>query len=237
MVYAFCSYDDGILLNSLEARGNIFWGEIDSTDPKSLIGSAPLGSECWKVWINEVIDVNVPLYMLEIRCFDLKESYVEAATIAWPIKYVKIYPKPKNEKVIDYPSAHPNPSTTSPDLKNDDLEEQLDILNDDDDDGSGAADRGNAADKEIQTGIDINLPHQNDTDDEIADVDVSDDEVDKGHNAAEALRAQVNAEGRHGRTSSSSSIGSESSGSGSGSGSGSSRSDSESSDGDSVNSI
>ncbi|KAK7246457.1 hypothetical protein RIF29_41325 [Crotalaria pallida] len=62
------------------------------------------------------------------------------------------------------------------------------------------------------------------------------DEVDKGPNAAEALRAQVNAEGREEHTSSSSSSSSGSSESGSGSGSTSS-SDSEASDEDSVNSI
>ena len=76
-------------------------------------------------------------------------------------------------------------------------------------------------------------------DDEIADVDDSGDEVDKGPNAAEALGDQVNAEGRDEQTStSSSSSGSSSSESGSGSGSGSSsNSDSEGSDEDSVHSI
>ncbi|CAI9766906.1 unnamed protein product [Fraxinus pennsylvanica] len=89
----------------------------------------------------------------------------------------------------------------------------------------------------------INIPHQTDTDDEIADVDASDDEAENnGQNAVEALRAQVNAEGED-HTSSSRSSGSESrgigsgSGSESGSGSRSSSSDSESSDGNSVNSI
>ncbi|XP_028064292.1 hyphally-regulated protein-like [Camellia sinensis] len=150
--------------------------------------------------------------------------------------------KPKSEKVIDNSSAQPIPSTALPDLKNDDLEEQLDIENDDEDAGGASNGGGNATEKEFHTGIDINVPHQNDTDDEIADVDVSDDE-DKGPNAAEALRAQVNAEERAEQTSSSSgSSGSESSGSGSGSssgsgtGSGTSSSDSES-DGNSVNSI
>lgn len=85
--------------------------------------------------------------------------------------------------------------------------------------------------------FDINVPKQNDTDDEIADVDVSGDEGEKGPNAAEALRAQVNAEEKDGRSSSSSSSsGSGSSGSGSGSGS-SSSSDSEGSDDDEVNSV
>lgn len=98
---------------------------------------------------------------------------------------------------------------------------------------------GDAAENKVDNGFDINIPQHNGTDDEIADVDVSDDDVDKGPNAAEALRAQVNAEETSEQTSSSSSSsGSGSrSGSGSSSGSSSSSSDSEGSDEDSVNSI
>lgn len=88
------------------------------------------------------------------------------------------------------------------------------------------------------SGFDINIPTHN-TDDEIADVDVSDDEAGKGPNAAEALRAQVNAEeGRQQQdddndSSSSSGSGSSSSGSSSGSSSsGSSDDDSASSGGE-----
>lgn len=153
--------------------------------------------------------------------------------------------RPKNEKAADYPSSHANQSNASPDAKSDDLDEQLDILNDDVE-GDTAANGGGDIVKEIDTGIDINIPHQNDTDDEIADVDASDDD-DKGRNAAEELRAQVNAEERGEHTSSSSSSsGSESSGSSSSSSSsrsrsasdsGSSSSDSESSDAETVNSI
>ncbi|XP_059451473.1 suppressor protein SRP40-like [Corylus avellana] len=170
--------------------------------------------------------------------------------------------KAKNVKDVDYPPSHPNPSTSSPDSKDCELEEHLDIINgdsedceleehldiinddDDDDDGCGTAEKENITKREFNTGFDINLPHPADMDDEIAEVDVNDDETDKGPNAAEALRAQVNAEAREEQTSSaSSSSGSDSSGtesgskSGSGSRSSSSSSDSESSDGDSVNSI
>ncbi|KAF8364740.1 hypothetical protein HHK36_033284 [Tetracentron sinense] len=51
----------------------------------------------------------------------------------------------------------------------------------------GAKPTENAAERAVNTGIDINVQHQNDTDDEIDDVDVSDDETNKGPNAAEAL--------------------------------------------------
>ncbi|KAL0015487.1 hypothetical protein SO802_002556 [Lithocarpus litseifolius] len=94
--------------------------------------------------------------------------------------------------------------------------------------------------KEIDSAIDVNLTHPVEIDDEIAEVDVTDDETDKGSNAAEALRSLVNAEARKEQTSSaSSSSESESSESGSGSESESSSGsrDSESSAGDSLNSI
>ncbi|KAL9424985.1 hypothetical protein AB3S75_032000 [Citrus x aurantiifolia] len=153
-------------------------------------------------------------------------------------------PESKSGKDMGSSPPLPNPSTSSPEPKNFEPEENVDIVDDSDD--SCEAARGSTYEKESRTGldIDINLPHQMDMDDEIA-VDVSDDYPDKGPNAAEALRAQVNAEGREESSSSSSSSDSESTGteSGSGSGSGSesasvsTSTDSESSGADSVNSI
>ncbi|XP_076943213.1 uncharacterized protein LOC143613379 [Bidens hawaiensis] len=144
--------------------------------------------------------------------------------------------KAREEKVNDNPSIPSNSFYTSPDPKtDDDLDEQLDILNDDDEIDIGGADNIDSALPERQpfTGIDINIPHQNESDDEIAEVDVSDDDVDGVSNAAEALRAQLNAEERKEPPSSSG----DTSSSDTGSSSSSSSSDSESSDGDSVNSI
>ncbi|KAJ0490108.1 putative EAF family protein [Helianthus annuus] len=145
--------------------------------------------------------------------------------------------KAREEKVIDNPPVPTNSFYTSPDQKtDDDLDEQLDILNNDDDEiDIGGTDNMEPVLPERQpfTGIDINIPHQNESDDEIAEVDASDDDGDGVANAAEALRAQLNAEERKEPSSSSG----DSSGSDSGSSSSSSSSDSESSDGDSVNSI
>ncbi|WOG92918.1 hypothetical protein DCAR_0312196 [Daucus carota subsp. sativus] len=149
--------------------------------------------------------------------------------------------KPRTERTFGSPTSRPSLQNTSPDMKSpdakiDDLDEQLDILNNDDEDAAEESNRRNVFEKEFHSGIDINMPQQNDTDDEIAEIDVSDDDVDKGPNAAEALREQDNAEGRAAQTSSSSSSESGSSGSGSksssesGSGSGSSSSDGGSSD-------
>ncbi|XP_050230191.1 uncharacterized protein LOC126679244 [Mercurialis annua] len=141
--------------------------------------------------------------------------------------------EPKEDKVSEYP-ASPNPSATSPDLK--DSESQGHLANDQTGD-SANTEKVCAKESRIGLDIDINLPHQAETDDEIADVDISDDEAEEGPNAAEALRAQVNAEGRKEQHSSSrSSSGSDSSTAGSetGSESESSSSDSENSDSDSI---
>uniref|UniRef100_A0A2P2QRM8 Uncharacterized protein MANES_02G073900 n=1 Tax=Rhizophora mucronata TaxID=61149 RepID=A0A2P2QRM8_RHIMU len=150
----------------------------------------------------------------------------------------------RDEKGIEqHSSVPPNSSSISPGPLTHESEEHVDIFNADDN-FHGTSDRENASRGGLHgLDIDINLPHQAETDDdEIADVDISGDEADKGPNAAEALRAQVHAEGRREEISSSSSSSSSDSsesenGSGSGSRSGTSSSGSESSDGDSVISI
>ncbi|KAF0919107.1 hypothetical protein E2562_028393 [Oryza meyeriana var. granulata] len=137
-----------------------------------------------------------------------------------------------NNRSTTYQPVTTNPFSFSPDPN--DQEENLDILGDDDNGSPNNMISGQGA---SVRGFDINIPNQLDIDDEIADVDVN-DEADEGLNAAEALRAQVNAEGQQDEqdTSSSSGSSSSSSSSGSGSGSGSSSSDSDGSDGDSASS-
>lgn len=130
------------------------------------------------------------------------------------------------------------PINTSPGDKNE-VEEHQDIDIHDLFGSETPEDDHNMEEKDnVDVGFDMNVPQAH-TDDEMVDVDDSGDEVDKGPDTTEALRAQVNAEGRDEQTSSSSSSsGSGSSESGSGSGSGSSSSsDSEGSDEDSVHSI
>lgn len=128
-----------------------------------------------------------------------------------------------------YQPVTADPFSSSPDPN--DQDENLDILGDDD---NGSPSIMASAQGTSYRGFDINLPNQLDMDDEVADVDVN-DEAEEGLNAAEALRAQVNAEGQQVEQATSSSSGS-SSGSGSGSGSGSSTSGSDGSDGDSPSS-
>ncbi|MCL7030279.1 hypothetical protein MKW94_022152 [Papaver nudicaule] len=136
--------------------------------------------------------------------------------------------------VIGYLPASPNPSTVlRQDHKSDEIEGDLDVTGDVDVTGDSPTPLPKivnpvSGDGQLKLGgFDINLPSHSDTDDEIADVDVSDDEPDRGPNAAEALRAQVmNEEGGAHSTSSSDSSGSGSSDSGSAS----SSSDSEASE-------
>nr|ACG46081.1 hypothetical protein [Zea mays] len=141
-------------------------------------------------------------------------------------------PGPKYNSRSTYQPVSIDPFALSPDPNE---QENLDIFGDDD----GNASPNNLASGEgaPTRGFDVNLPNQDNMDDEIADVDVN-DEADEGLNAADTLRAQVNAEGQQGQDSSSSSgtSSSSSSGSGSGSGSGSSSSDSDGSDADSASS-
>lgn len=109
---------------------------------------------------------------------------------------------------------------------------------DDEDDAHQVAKEEDRSRLEVHRGIDINLPHREDEEDEIADVDVSDDELNAGCNAAEALRAQVAGEKEaESSSSTSSSSSSESSSSESESSSGSSGSESRSSSADSVTSV
>ncbi|EEF31322.1 ELL-associated factor, putative [Ricinus communis] len=162
-----------------------------------------------------------PPLPVEVERIDVADSQISGAKVP-------------SKGISEHPTNLPNVSTSSPSPKNDEAEDHIDI---EDIFGSSSPYDDNTAEEKGDGDLDIIVSRQNETDDEIADVDDSGDEVHKGRNAAEALRAQVNAEERDEQTSSSSSSsGSGSSGSGSGSGS-SSSSDSEGSDEDSVNSI
>ncbi|CAN8232907.1 unnamed protein product [Cochlearia groenlandica] len=142
-----------------------------------------------------------------------------------PVKVVEIdinSPVSLDHENEEYPyvSSSPNPIV---------YESEEDVkINDDEDDDVGdvqeTARKETLSTTEFRTGgldIDINLPHPGEMEeDEIADVDINDDESFKGLNAAEALRAQVNAEAKEeSHKSSSSSSGKESESSESDSGS------------------
>lgn len=146
-----------------------------------------------------------------------------------------------------YPSLHDDQSNmppgyqASPEAKSDDLDEQLDIMNDDEVEDNAAAGGGDVVVNEI----DINKPHQNETDgEEYADVvgsDGDDDVAEAGHtgqaNGEGGDRPSSSSSSSSGSDSSGSSSSSSSSSSRSGSDSGSSSSDSDSSDGETAISI
>ncbi|GLJ09226.1 hypothetical protein SUGI_0104170 [Cryptomeria japonica] len=138
--------------------------------------------------------------------------------------------KKNGKRTADEMSA-PSPLLASPEEKSNDEEEHVDV--DDDEDVVQVNHEMLSDTHEANVNIDDNVSNGSDSDDEIADVDLSDDEADKGPNAAEALRAQVDAEQNEKQQTSSSS--GTSSGS-SGSGTASSSSDSEGSDDDSASS-
>ncbi|WCJ33514.1 RNA polymerase II transcription elongation factor [Euphorbia peplus] len=164
---------------------------------------------------------NAPYVPVEVERIDVADTQVPGTQVS-------------SKSISEQPPNVPNVAKYSPSPKNDEGDEHIDI--EDIFGSSSPYDNTAEPDQKIDSGFDNELPHHNDSDEEIADVDDSGDEADKGRNAAEALRAQVNAEGRNEATSSSSSSsGSGSSGSGSGSGSSSSSSDSEASD--EVNSV
>lgn len=179
---------------------------------------SPVGKGVKSVQVGRT--VAFPPVPVEVERIDVGEPQIPGAKVA-------------SKGVSGHPTDQPNVSTSWPSPKNDEAEDHQDI--DIEDIFGSSSPYDNTAEQKGNVGVDITVPRQNDTDDEIADVDDSGDEVDKGRNAAEALRAQVNAQERDAQSSSSNSS-SESGSSGSGSGS-SSGSDSEGSDEDSVNSI
>ena len=48
----------------------------------------PLGIDCWKVWVDEVKDLNVPLYRSTSEFSSLNEAV--GSTVAWPKKFIKL---------------------------------------------------------------------------------------------------------------------------------------------------
>ncbi|XP_072970742.1 uncharacterized protein [Typha angustifolia] len=139
---------------------------------------------------------------------------------------------PDPKPTIKSASYQPVPSytlPTSPDPKSSEPDENIDILGDDD---GGTPNKMTSGGQTGAVCFDMNIPNQNDTDDEIADVDGFDEAEPI---SAETLRTQVNADqGQKQQETSSSSASSSSSSSGDGSGSSSSESDG--SDGDSPSS-
>lgn len=64
-------------------------GEVVSSDPSTLIGDAPLGSDCWKVWVDFVFESEAPLYRADSSGRYLL-GQAHGNSIAWPSKFIKI---------------------------------------------------------------------------------------------------------------------------------------------------
>ncbi|XP_059659878.1 uncharacterized protein LOC132306493 isoform X2 [Cornus florida] len=83
----------GFLCELLHFNGSgvvVAKAEIASTDPNALSDECvPVGPDCWKVWINDVIDKDCPLYRAnKSGMFYLCDA--RTSTVIWPTKYVKI---------------------------------------------------------------------------------------------------------------------------------------------------
>ena len=63
-------------------------GKIATTDPYSKVHHVPLGIDCWKVWVDEVKDLNVPLYWSTSEFSSLNEAV--GSTVVWPKKFIKL---------------------------------------------------------------------------------------------------------------------------------------------------
>uniref|UniRef100_A0A2N9I3B2 DUF8039 domain-containing protein n=1 Tax=Fagus sylvatica TaxID=28930 RepID=A0A2N9I3B2_FAGSY len=63
-------------------------GKIATTDPYSKVHHVPLGNDCWKDWVDEVKDSNVPLYRSTSEFSSLNEAV--GSTVAWPKKFIKL---------------------------------------------------------------------------------------------------------------------------------------------------
>jgi hypothetical protein len=63
-------------------------GSISCIDPKTTVHSAPLGYDCWRVWVERVIDPSVHLYRPTTEWQLLGPT--EGSTIAWPKSCVKL---------------------------------------------------------------------------------------------------------------------------------------------------
>ncbi|XP_022884698.1 uncharacterized protein LOC111401263 isoform X1 [Olea europaea var. sylvestris] len=75
------------LLSWFEKADVVAKGEIASTNLSDLVHHVPLGNECWRVWVNEVID-NVSLYRPTRELFLLEDAL--GSTIEWPIRYIEV---------------------------------------------------------------------------------------------------------------------------------------------------
>ena len=63
-------------------------GTITSKDPSATVHHLPLGRDCWKVWVDEVFDEELKLYIAIDEAYKLVEAL--GSTIVWPKSFVKV---------------------------------------------------------------------------------------------------------------------------------------------------
>ncbi|CAB4294332.1 unnamed protein product [Prunus armeniaca] len=60
--------------------------EISSTNPQDNVHFAPLGPDCWKVWVLEVLVRGQPLFRPTHEFFLIEDAVLSTTT--WPIKFI-----------------------------------------------------------------------------------------------------------------------------------------------------
>lgn len=60
-------------------------GTIASTDTKALVHHVPLGSGCWKVWVNQVI-LNASLFRPNLEMCVHEDTI--GSTVSWPTHFI-----------------------------------------------------------------------------------------------------------------------------------------------------
>ncbi|KAK9137650.1 hypothetical protein Sjap_008244 [Stephania japonica] len=67
----------------------VAYGEISSTDPSALVDDVPLGPDCYKVWVRDVLISNIALPRPSRLHFTVDDTM--ASTVAWPSKYIDLF--------------------------------------------------------------------------------------------------------------------------------------------------
>ena len=75
-----------ILLHWVGTGEFVAKAEIASTDSTTLVHHVPLGPDCYKVWVIEILKPNVPLFRHSNEFSNLDDA--KGSTIAWPRKYI-----------------------------------------------------------------------------------------------------------------------------------------------------
>ncbi|KAK9155289.1 hypothetical protein Sjap_002769 [Stephania japonica] len=76
------------LLHWIASGEVVAYGEISSTYPSALVDDVPLGPDCYKVWVRDVLISNIALPRPSRLHFTVDDAM--ASTVAWPSKLLQL---------------------------------------------------------------------------------------------------------------------------------------------------